>query len=163
MPRFVKQCQGVAETLALGRALGGALGAVLESGQDQAGPVICLQGAMGAGKTHFVKGLAEGLGVAQQDHVISPTYDLVHEHGDPCRLVHIDLYRIAVPGAEDVEWLLGYLNEAGTVKAIEWPERISDVMPDDALTVDIDFGAGEDDRVITFSAANSLPFDFSAF
>ncbi len=150
MHRIVKHCHGVAETMALGRTLGQGV---------PAGTVICLQGEMGAGKTHFVKGLAEGLGVAEQDHVISPTYDLVHEHGDPCRLVHIDLYRIAVPGAEDVEWLLGYLNEADTIKAIEWPERISDVMPQEALTIDIAFGADEGDRIITLSAAQPFAFD----
>ena len=150
MHRIVKHCHGVAETLALGWALGQVVAA---------GTVMCLQGEMGAGKTHFVKGLADGLGVAEQDHVISPTYDLVHEHGDPCRLVHIDLYRIAVPGAEDVEWLLGYLNEAETIKAVEWPERIADVMLQDALTIAIAFGSGEEDRIITLSAAQPFAFD----
>ena len=91
--------------------------------------------------------------------MISPTYVLLLKHGYPCRLVDIDLYRIAVPGAEDVEWLLGYLNEAETIKAIEWPERISDVMPQDALTIDIAFGSGEEDRIITFSAAQPFAFD----
>lgn len=149
MHKVVIHTRSLSETMDVGCRLGRHVAA---------GSVICLTGVMGAGKTHFVKGLAAGIGVAEPDHVISPTYDLVHEHGDPCRLVHIDLYRLGRPSAEDVEWLIGYLDEEATVKAIEWAERIADVMPEDALTVDISFGEGDGDRVITVSSPQPIDF-----
>lgn len=149
MHKSIIHTRSLSETIDVGRRLGRHV---------TVGMVIRLTGVMGAGKTHFVKGLAAGMGVAEQDHVISPTYDLVHEHGDPCRLVHIDLYRLGQPSAEDVEWLIGYLNEEETVKAIEWAERIADVMPEDAMTVEIAYGEGDGDRVITVTSPQPLEF-----
>ena len=74
-----------AETSALGRALGRRL---------SAGDVVLLAGPLGAGKTAFVRGLAEGLGCAA-DEVSSPTFTLVQEYrGGRLPLVHVDLYRL---------------------------------------------------------------------
>src|SRR5712672_4080883 len=100
------------ETAALGRELGATLAA---------GDVVLLYGDLGAGKTAFVKGLAEGLGVSR-DEVSSPTFTLVQEYrGGRLTLFHVDLYRLNDPREIDD---LG-LDEIATegVLAIEWAEK----------------------------------------
>ena len=91
------------------------------------GDVLLLSGDLGAGKTTFVRGLAEGLGV-DPDDVSSPTFTLVHEYrGGRLTLYHADLYRLERASTDD----LG-LEEIGQdgVLAIEWPDRLTHAMPD---------------------------------
>ena len=87
----------------------------------KAGDVVLLSGDLGAGKTTFVRGLAEGLGINPAD-VSSPTFTLVHEYrGRDLTLYHADLYRLERAATDD----LG-LEEIGVkdgVLAIEWPDR----------------------------------------
>jgi tRNA threonylcarbamoyladenosine biosynthesis protein TsaE len=89
----------------------------------EAGDVLLLSGDLGAGKTTFVRGLAEGLGIDPAD-VSSPTFTLLHEYrGGRLALYHADLYRLDKTATED----LG-LEETGVrdgVLAIEWPDRLS--------------------------------------
>lgn len=100
------------ETRAVGRALAFELGP---------GDVVALTGGLGAGKTVFVRGLAEGLG-ADPDAVASPTFALLHEY--PCAgaggLVHVDLYRLPDDERELADLGLPDLLE-GKVGAVEWP------------------------------------------
>ncbi|PYR70033.1 MAG: tRNA (adenosine(37)-N6)-threonylcarbamoyltransferase complex ATPase subunit type 1 TsaE [Acidobacteria bacterium] len=88
-----------------------------------AGDVLLLSGDLGAGKTTFVRGLAEGLGIDPGD-VSSPTFALLHEYrGGRLTLYHADLYRLDKTATDD----LG-LEETGVrdgVLAIEWPDRLS--------------------------------------
>lgn len=95
------------------------------------GDVIALDGPLGAGKTTFVQGLAQGLGVPPERHVASPTFALVNEHPGRIDFVHVDFYRIRTP-AELPE--LG-IEEAydRAVTAIEWAERFPSWLPDDSL------------------------------
>jgi tRNA threonylcarbamoyladenosine biosynthesis protein TsaE len=84
------------------------------------GGVVLLEGELGAGKTAFVKGLAEGLGLDPED-VSSPTFALVHEYGPDGRppvLVHADFYRLA-EGAPIGD--LGLGDSGGAILAVEWP------------------------------------------
>jgi tRNA threonylcarbamoyladenosine biosynthesis protein TsaE len=108
-----------AETRAVARTLAARL---------DAGAVVLLTGDLGAGKTAFVRGLAEGLG-ARPDDVSSPTFTLVQEYrGGRLVLYHADLYRLSAAAADE----LG-LEEVGLrdgVLAVEWPDRLLHTPPD---------------------------------
>lgn len=108
-------CPDEDATRRAGRTLGSAL---------SPGDVVLLDGALGSGKTVFVRGLAEGLG-AGAGEVASPTFALVHEYGpagEPPRLVHADLYRLSAEEAARAEDLgLEEARARGAVVAIEWP------------------------------------------
>ena len=109
-----------------------------------AGDVLLLSGDLGAGKTTFVRGLAEGLGI-DPGEVSSPTFTLVHEYrGGRLTLYHADLYRLENTATDD----LG-LEEIGVqdgVLAIEWPDRLPEEFPS-SLPVRIELGR-DDTRLI---------------
>jgi tRNA threonylcarbamoyladenosine biosynthesis protein TsaE len=119
--------------------------AARELAQDlQANDVVLLSGDLGAGKTAFVRGLAEGLGI-DPDDVASPTFTLIHEYrGGRLTLYHIDLYRLSPREVEDLG--LDDVLEAGGVVAIEWPDRWK-AAPADAVRVELRV-SGETDRSI---------------
>lgn len=121
--------------------LGEKLGTVLT-----AGAVVAFTGDLGAGKTAFTRGLAEGLGIAMQ--VTSPTFTIVNEYeGGRLALFHFDMYRLgSSEELYDIGWE-DYLSRGG-VCAVEWSERIADVLEDDCIRVDIRRGAGENERII---------------
>ena len=126
------------ETAAVGRELAPTLGV---------GDVLLLYGDLGAGKTAFVRGLAEGLGV-QRDEVSSPTFTLIQEYrGGRVPLFHVDLYRIEDPREFD-ELGLDEIAEDG-VLAIEWAERLPHP-PQAAVRVSIEH-AGETERRVVIS------------
>ena len=88
-----------------------------------AGDVLLLSGDLGAGKTAFVRGLAQGLGIAE-DEVSSPTFTLVHEYrGGRLTLYHVDLYRLDRAATDDLG--LDEMGVADGVLAIEWPDRLT--------------------------------------
>jgi tRNA threonylcarbamoyladenosine biosynthesis protein TsaE len=100
------------ETMAVGEDLGRTL---------PAGSVVLLYGALGAGKTAFVRGLARGLG-ANPDEVSSPTFTLIQEYaGRSTTLYHVDLYRLEPDEIDDLG--LEDLVSGDGVVAIEWSER----------------------------------------
>ena len=110
------------------------------------GDVLLIEGPLGAGKTAFVRGLADGLGAAPEA-VSSPTFTLIQEYdGGRLRLFHADLYRLTGPEAED----LG-LPETGDggVLAVEWPDRWT-TPPEGSVRVAIARLDG-DARVITIT------------
>ncbi len=90
------------------------------------GDVLLLSGTLGAGKTTFVRGLAEGLGVDPSE-VSSPTFTLVHEYrGGRLALYHADLYRLEAAAADELG--LEELGAKDGVLAIEWPDRLAHEM-----------------------------------
>lgn len=84
------------------------------------GAVLALWGDMGAGKTAFVHGLCQGMGLS--DRVSSPTFALVHEHDGPIPLYHFDLYRLSDEDELESVGVEEYWYGRG-VSAIEWPSR----------------------------------------
>ena len=113
------------ETFDFGRRLGRLL---------QAGDLVALTGALGAGKTCCIQGIAAGLGIAAHITVTSPTYTLIHEYPGPLPLYHFDVYRLA---QEQDLYELGfeeYFYGRG-VTVIEWADRIPALLPDDHLAL----------------------------
>jgi tRNA threonylcarbamoyladenosine biosynthesis protein TsaE len=91
------------------------------------GTVLLLSGDLGAGKTAFVKGLAEGLGL-DPGEVTSPTFTLVHEYrGGRLPLIHVDLYRLESADLDEIG-MDTELAASGLV-AVEWPERLQRRVP----------------------------------
>jgi tRNA threonylcarbamoyladenosine biosynthesis protein TsaE len=122
-----------ADTAAVARDLAGSLGP---------GDVLLLSGTLGAGKTAFVRGLAEGLGI-DADEVSSPTFTLVHEYrGGRLPLYHADLYRLDRAATDD----LGLEELDKGVLAIEWPDRLARVLSG-ARQIVIDILDGERRRI----------------
>jgi tRNA threonylcarbamoyladenosine biosynthesis protein TsaE len=122
------------ETAAVGRGLGRRL---------SAGAVLLLEGPLGAGKTAFARGLAEGLGCDGED-VSSPTFTIVQEYRGRLTLQHVDLYRLSPKEVDDLG--LDDLLE-GNVMAIEWPERWA-APPPNAVRVQIDVLDGTRRRIV---------------
>jgi tRNA threonylcarbamoyladenosine biosynthesis protein TsaE len=115
----------------------------------QAGDVICLQGDLGAGKTTFVQGVAQGWG--SLDAVSSPTFILVnvYRRGDEAHLFHMDAYRLdSTPEAEELD-LDTMLNEGPLL--IEWPERIDGLVPGERLWIKLEH-VDEEEREMTFKS-----------
>jgi tRNA threonylcarbamoyladenosine biosynthesis protein TsaE len=112
----------------------------------RAGEVILLYGDLGAGKTAFVRGLAQGLG-APAGEVSSPTFTLIQEYHGRVTLYHVDLYRLEPKEVDDLgleELVLG-----DGIVAIEWAERWSG-RPDDVWEVRIE-DLGDERRQISIA------------
>jgi tRNA threonylcarbamoyladenosine biosynthesis protein TsaE len=111
--------------------------------------VVTLSGVLGAGKTTFVQGMARALGV--EETVTSPTFVLEKiyqiEGKKFTHLVHIDAYRLK--GAHELE-MLGWkelLADPGNLILLEWPERVAEAIPQDAIRITFDIHG--DERIIT--------------
>ncbi len=104
------------------------------AGKVTPGTVISLRGSLGAGKTVFAKGFAEGLGITEA--IVSPTFTLVQEYDGRLKLYHLDLYRLS--GEDEFESMGGedFLYSDG-VALIEWSEKIEDMLPDDTIFINI--------------------------
>ena len=107
----------------------------------RAGDVIALAGPLGAGKTCFVRGLAEGLGLDPAE-VSSPTFIMCQEyeprHGKAgAVLVHVDGYRLASDDElETIGWD-EYLEASDAIIAIEWADRLGDALPEERIDIEI--------------------------
>ena len=119
----------------------------------QCGAVITVRGELGAGKTHFIKGVAHALGIPERE-LTSPTFALVNEYeamllGKSISLFHLDCYRF-----ENAEELLelgveDYLHPKHAITIVEWPERIESLLPRTAMNVRIEI-ISENERNITY-------------
>ncbi len=106
------------------------------------GDIVLLSGPLGAGKTAFVRGIAEGLGADPAD-VSSPTFTLIQQYAGRVPVIHVDLYRLNEKEAADLNLL--EMGEDG-VLVIEWPDRWTDAPPE-ARAVRIDDTGGDTRRI----------------
>lgn len=124
-------------TQALGRKLGARL---------TPGSIVALYGDLGAGKTRFVKGIGEGLGI-NPDTVSSPTFTLINEYpGDDTTVYHIDAYRLKTL---DEFLALGYEDYffGEGITLVEWPDRIEVVLPPETIRLRLDHRGGDSRRI----------------
>ena len=126
------------------KSWGRRLASILEGGE-----LLGLIGDLGAGKTVFIKGLALGLRLREED-ILSPTFTMIQEHHGRFPLYHIDLYRLDEVGLDDLG-LREYLFSEG-IAAVEWFERLREEPEMDYLSVRISY-AGANLRRIEFSAS----------
>ena len=129
------------ETIALGKSLGLSL---------KPGDVVAICGMLGTGKTTFVSGVCEALGV--QSHVSSPSFTMINEYASPGGpVVHIDLYRVG-SRAEIADLGIDEYFAGHTICLIEWAEHIIDLLPANRYLVTIRHGGFDEERQITIQA-----------
>jgi len=121
------------ETRALGRRFGR---------RAQAGDFVACCGALGAGKTTFVQGFAEGLGVGVNDYVRSPTFALVHMYHGRLPLYHFDFYRLSCLNEVQDIGFEEYLEGEG-VAIVEWADKFPQLVPTVHLAVYIRLAASD--------------------
>ncbi|MFZ5469401.1 MAG: tRNA (adenosine(37)-N6)-threonylcarbamoyltransferase complex ATPase subunit type 1 TsaE [Myxococcota bacterium] len=133
------------ETAELGRALGRLLAP---------GDFIGLVGELGAGKTQFVRGVADGAGVAKSE-VASPSFAIVYPYRGRLPLYHADLYRVA---DEDELYATGFFDLLGVEAAllVEWLDRVPAAAPPELLLVRIEV-EGENKRRLVAQAFGDRP------
>ena len=133
------------ETFALGKSFGE---------KARAGQIYCLDGDLGAGKTVFAQGFAEGLGVSET--VNSPTFTIIniYESGR-LPLYHFDLYRIEEPEEMEEIGYEEYFYSEG-VCLVEWASLVPEIIPETAVRIAIGrTGDGSDTRRITVEDADN--------
>ena len=129
---------GPLETVALGRRF---------AADARPGEVWALVGDLGAGKTHFVQGVAAGLGA--EVAATSPTFTLVHEYtSGRLPVFHFDFYRL-----EDASEVLAlgweeYLDEGGGLILVEWADKFPALLPSGTRWLRFEIGAGEARRIM---------------
>jgi tRNA threonylcarbamoyladenosine biosynthesis protein TsaE len=116
----------------------------------QGGEIIGLTGELGAGKTCFARGLAEGLDVEKNAWLRSPTFTLINEYNGRLPIYHIDLYRVAALHEREGLDLRDYLFSDG-VAVVEWFEHLSPEEVDDCIEVLLEH-ASRSERRLTFKA-----------
>lgn len=109
------------------------------------GDVVALIGDLGTGKTTLTKSIAEGLGITEM--ITSPTFTIVQEYTEGrLPLYHFDVYRL-----NDLEEMfeLGYEEYffGQGVCVVEWADQIMEIIPEDAVVIRIEYGAGEEERI----------------
>lgn len=115
------------------------------------GDVVVLAGDLGAGKTCLVKGVAEGLGVAEP--VTSPTFNILLVHRGRLVLNHLDLYRLDREAQLDDIDFWGVL-ESGGVSFVEWGDRFPGALPGDLLAIEFHI-LGDEERELELCASGA--------
>jgi tRNA threonylcarbamoyladenosine biosynthesis protein TsaE len=121
------QTKSASETIRLGKRIGALL---------QPGDVVALSGELGAGKTHFIKGLATGAGVGKSTYVSSPSFTLINEYPGKVPFYHIDLFRLESQKEAEGLGLEDYF-QGGGITAIEWADKIPRLLPKEMVSIHI--------------------------
>lgn len=114
------------------------------------GDIVTFKGTLGAGKTTFIKALIKSL-VKEDIDVTSPTFNLLHLYrADSIEIWHFDLYRLKNT-IEIYELGIEDAFQYG-ISLIEWPEIITNILPEDRINIEISFTDEENARIINFSS-----------
>ena len=105
---------------------------------------IALNGDLGAGKTEFVRGIGEKLGIKK---IQSPTFTIIREYQSSPKLYHFDVYRMDNASELEDIGFYEYLNESDSIIVMEWADKVKEILPENRLNVDI-YGSGNDLRTI---------------
>lgn len=118
-----------------------------------AGDCILLSGGIGAGKSHFSRALIQSR-LSEPEDVPSPTFTLVQTYELPdCQLWHADLYRLTDPDQIIELGLLDAFESA--ICLVEWPDRLGELAPANALTISFSDDNHDDTRSIELSSDNN--------
>ncbi|MCE5286441.1 MAG: tRNA (adenosine(37)-N6)-threonylcarbamoyltransferase complex ATPase subunit type 1 TsaE [Pelosinus sp.] len=135
---LVYKTQSPAETFLFGQKIAGLL---------TAGDVLCLAGDLGAGKTLFTQGLAQGMGF--REDVTSPTFAIMNVYEAKIPIYHFDLYRLDY--AEQL-YDIGFEEYTGRnssgMAVIEWPDKFPEALPDENLWIEITSGQYTEERLL---------------
>lgn len=140
----VLEVHSLAETETFGRKLGAAL---------FPSAVLALIGPLGAGKTHLVRAIAEGLAIQDPNVVNSPTFVLIQEYEARLPIFHFDAYRLTSE-AEFAELGFHEYLQAGGVCLIEWADKVRGVLPGEYLEIQITI-TGEASRRIELKGSGA--------
>ncbi|MFZ1243060.1 MAG: tRNA (adenosine(37)-N6)-threonylcarbamoyltransferase complex ATPase subunit type 1 TsaE [Candidatus Saccharimonas sp.] len=142
---MIKRVASLSEMLAFGKRVGELL---------QGGEVLVLVGDIGAGKTTFTKGVAQGLGI--HETVQSPTFTISRRYDarDGLELIHYDFYRLSEAGIMRAE-LSEALADAQVITVIEWGQIVEDVLPRDVVTIAI-HSPSEEARTLDITAGGEI-------
>jgi tRNA threonylcarbamoyladenosine biosynthesis protein TsaE len=114
------------------------------------GTVLCLEGQLGSGKTTFIKGLAEGLGLKHPGQVKSPTFVLMHIYKAKIPLYHFDCYRLnSIEELENIGFE-DFVNDPQAIACVEWAEKAGGLIPPHARHIHFDI-LGATQRRISIS------------
>lgn len=135
----------VADTLNLGEKIGSLV---------CPGDIICINGDLGTGKTHLTKGIAKGLSI--DEHITSPTFNIVNEYQGRLKFYHFDVYRVNDP---DEIYAIGfdeYIFSDG-VSVIEWSSYIKELIPKEHIDINIEKlpDMGDDYRKVSITYEGS--------
>jgi len=126
---MVLYTKSTSETIRMGKTIGSLL---------QPGDVVALVGELGTGKTQFIKGLAEGVGVGKPTYVSSPSFTLINEYPGTVPFYHIDLFRLESEKEAEELGLEEYFQGEG-ITAIEWADKIPSLLPEENLWIHIHY------------------------
>ncbi|MFA7255428.1 MAG: tRNA (adenosine(37)-N6)-threonylcarbamoyltransferase complex ATPase subunit type 1 TsaE [Candidatus Omnitrophota bacterium] len=114
------------------------------------GSMLCLEGQLGSGKTTFIKGLAEGLGLKHPEQVKSPTFVLMHVYKAKVPLYHFDCYRL--DSTEELENIgfEDFVNDPAAIACVEWAEKAKHLIPSHARHIRFEILDATQRRIFVF-------------
>ena len=137
------------------REIGSKIGTKLRGGD-----LVVISGGLGAGKTALTQGIGSALGIT---NVTSPTFVISRIHNGRIPLIHVDAYRLIPSQQRDFEFddLDIEMNRSEAITVIEWGSDVAIRLSDEYLTINIEFGERENERIISFSGVGKRWENFS--